>query len=618
MGILDSVISARAADVSSWRSVLDSAPTFTPRMRPEIGTSDDLTRILAIPRRPPIDLESGPTKDALVEIMTARLSRGPRQCACATIAPGRPCITRLLPVQAWALYEAPLANGLLAPVGTGAGKTGLDILIALVMPNVKRAVLLIPPGLREQLIQAYLLWREHFHVPSLVLERGAGYTVQGRPIVHVVPFSRFSRHESTELLESLKPDLIIVDEAHKLKDRRTTTTGRVLRYFAANPNTRMCAWSGTLTSNSLRDYAHLSAFALRENSPVPLDPHTVEEWCTAIDPSDFPAPAGALGALQGPGEDLYKGFQRRLKQTRGVVATDESACKSSLYMHRRKTPAMPAEVERHLKHLRTTWERPDGEELMTALDVASCAKQLALGFYYRWKFPKGEPRDLIERWFATRKAWNKEVRELLKNPVPHLDSPMLCENAAKRAIAGYTGDLPVWQSETYEEWAAVKDAVYHEQDTVWVDDFMAADAAHFAKACKSVIWYEYGAFGRRIAELTGLPRYGGGKAAEEGILAETGKTSIIASIKAHGTGRDGLQYHFDTQLITSQPSSGLLSEQLLARIHRPGQGADEVHTYLNLHTPEMCDALENAKRDAAYIEGTMGTRQKLLSATFTF
>jgi len=66
------------------------------------------------------------------------------------------------------------------------------------------------------------------------------------------------------------------------------------------------------------------------------------------------------------------------------------------------------------------------------------------------------------------------------------------------------------------------------------------------------------------------------------------------------------------------PSSGLKSEQLLAREHRPGQTEDEVHTYLYLHTDEMEDALESARRDAAYIEGTLGTKQKLLSCTFTF
>jgi hypothetical protein len=606
--------------IDEWRSVPEKSPfegrDF--RLRPAVGNSDDLKRIVQIPRRTPVDLEKGPTKDALVQLMTERLSRGPRaSCACQTIAPGRPCITELLPVQAWALYEAPIVGGLLAPIGTGGGKTGLGILMAMVM-NVKRAVLLIPPGLREQLARDYLLWREHFHVPSIVFERGQGHTIQGRPILHVIPYSRFSRHESTELLEQLKPDLIIADEAHRLKDKKTTTTGRVLRYLGANEATRLTCWSGTFTSKSIKDYAHLSAFALRENSPLPLLPAVVEEWSTALDPSDFPAPSGALSVLIGPGENLYSGFQRRLKQTRGVVATDEGACKSSLYLHKRNTPKIPDKIIDLMKNLRKTWVRPDGEELITSLDVAACAKQLALGFFYRWKFPRGESVEQIERWFAARKAWNKEVRELLKTPSPHLDSPMLAENAAKRAADGYTGPLPVWHSESYAEWIAVKNTVYHEQDTVWVDDYMARDAAEFGKKHRGVIWYEYGAFGHKVAELSGFPRYGGGDVAAKSILEERGKTSIIASIKAHGTGRDGLQFYFDTQLITSLPSSGLTNEQLLARLHRPGQTEDEVHTYLYLHTDEMEEALESARRDAAYIEGTLGTKQKLLTCSFTF
>jgi hypothetical protein len=615
MGLL-----AKLATAEDWRNVPEQSPFAGKdfRLRPAVGNSDDLQRIIKIPRRPPVDLEGGNTREAIVTIMTERLSRGPRSnCACQTIAPGRPCITTLLPVQAWALYEAPLVGGLLAPVGTGGGKTGLGILMAMVMKS-KRAVLLIPPGLRDQLARDYLLWREHFHVPSIVFERGQGHINRGAPVVHVVPYSRFSRHESTELLEQLKPDLVIADEAHRLKDKKTTTTGRVLRYLGANESTRLTCWSGTFTSKSIKDYAHLAAFALRENSPLPLEPNVVEEWSTALDPSDFPAPSGSLDALRGPSENLYQGFQRRLKQTRGVVATDEGACKASLYIHKRKTPEIPEKIQQLITDLRDTWVRPDGEELITALDVSACAKQLALGFFYRWKFPRGESVEVIERWFAARKAWNKEVREVLKNPQPHLDSPMLCENAAKRAIDGYTGPLPVWESETYAEWLAVKNTVYHEQDTVWVDDFMARDAVEFGRKSKGVIWYEYGAFGRKVEELSGFPRYGGGDIAAKAILEERGATSIVASIKAHGEGRDGLQYHFNTQLFTSQPSNGKTSEQLLARLHRPNQAEDEVHTYLYLHTPEMEDALDSARRDAAYIEGTLGTRQKLLSCAFTF
>jgi hypothetical protein len=349
-----------------------------------------------------------------------------------------------------------------------------------------------------------------------------------------------------------------------------------------------------------------------------LEPQIVEEWSTAIDPSDFPAASGALDALRGPGEDLYKGFQRRLKQTRGVVATDEGACKASLYLHKRKTPEIPSKIKDLIKDLRENWVRPDGEELITALDVSACAKQLALGFFYRWKFPRGESPETINKWFAARKAWNKEVRELLKNPEPHLDSPMLAENAAKRALDGYHGPLPVWESDTYADWIAVKETVHHEQDTVWVDDFMARDAHEFGKKHRGIIWYEFGAFGRKVEDLSGFPRYGGGDVAAKAILEERGKTAIIASIKARGEGTDGLQFHFSEQLITSMPSSGLKSEQLLAREHRPGQTEDEVHTYLYLHTDEMEDALESARRDAAYIEGTLGTKQKLLSCTFTF
>src|SRR5690606_7987102 len=105
------------------------------RSRPPVEPSVELNRVLAIPRRPPVDLESD-RAEALVELMTRRLRRQ-RLETCGCKIAGRPCINRLMPAQAWALYEAPLAQGLVGAIGVGHGKTGLDILAPMVFGDCK-------------------------------------------------------------------------------------------------------------------------------------------------------------------------------------------------------------------------------------------------------------------------------------------------------------------------------------------------------------------------------------------------------------------------------------------------------------------------------------------------
>lgn len=593
--------------------------------RGKVRDSDELRRVCMLFRRPPVELDGSTQGEALAELMTSRLARPPRECACAAM--GRPCITRLNAMQGWALYEAPLAGGLVGNIGVGHGKTLLDILMIMVIPGAKLALLLIPPGQRDQLLRDFKAVAEHFHVPSLIMGND-GTIIPGRPVLHVVPYSQFSRPESTSLMESLKPDLIISDEGQNLRHRATARTGRVLRYFVAHPNTRLCVWSGTLTAKSIKDFAHLSALALGEGSPLPLDPSVVEEWAGAVDPSEWPAPAGALWKLsvdasermRTEGGDIRQVMHRRLIETRGVISTKGGAVDATINIFDRVPPKMPKKLETMLYDLRQGWLRPDGEELVDILAVAKSARELACGFYYRWRFPKMEPVALIEEWFEKRKAWHRELRDQLKQRSEHLDSPLLLAKAAIRAWHDppYVGDLPVWYSETWRDWRDIRDKVYHESEAVWVDDYLARDAAKWCEEHRGIVWYEHDAFGRKVAELSGLEMHGGGPGAEAKILGIDGKASIIASIKSHGTGRDGLQRIYREQLVANPPSGGDAWEQLLGRLHRLGQDADEVDTYVYRHTPEMREAIDKAVRYAKYIEGITGNHQKLLASTCNF
>ena len=633
--------------------------------KPAIGSSPELSRILAIPRRDPLKLDitdadgnvlgTTPDAQAIVSLMNDRLGYDNPNCKCAELHPPRPCIKTLLPPQAWTLYEARLANGIAGAVGVGSGKTGLNILTPMVIPNVKVCVLLVPSTLQEQLLRDYDAWHQHFRLPNLILTdnrtRFPKGQATGLPTVYVVAYSMFSRAGSTSTLDQLHPDLIIADEAHKLRYRDTATTGRVIRYLKNNPDTRFCFWSGTITDKSIRDYAHLSYYALKDQSPVPIEPAIVDEWATAIDPGELQAPPGELLKFCKSGETLYDGFHNRLADTRGFVKTSSASFGGSIsFSERVLKQDVPKAVNERLHDLRESWQRPDGEEFADALSVAKCALELACGFYYKWKYPAGHvksqgcecerlqaaavtPEDkkkkcpacsrLIQKWLDARKSWHRELREKLKGErKEHLDSPLLCQNAAIRYEDNYSGDLPVWRSDSWVPWRDVKDLVDPVSEPVWIDTFLAEDAAQWGMEHKGLIWYDHNAFADKVREISkkldkngeGFTVHGGGKDAGKLILAEKGDRSIIVSVMAHSEGRDGLQYCFNKQLWVSPMKSAKEWEQGLGRLHRKGQKEDGIENWVYRHTKELRDSIEEAFRRSKYIQGTLHTYQRLLAA----
>lgn len=113
-----------------------------------VGESRDLRRVLALPRRPRPD---DATIASWAFALKAELGRGETKCECVTKYK-RHCCANLLPVQAWALTEARSVGGILGPIGVGHGKTLLDLLVSMVVPGCRTAVLLLPPNLKQQLL----------------------------------------------------------------------------------------------------------------------------------------------------------------------------------------------------------------------------------------------------------------------------------------------------------------------------------------------------------------------------------------------------------------------------------------------------------------------------------
>lgn len=587
-----------------------------------VGVSRDLRRVLALPRKRP-----GATLD--VESLRANVAA---PCSCLTKF-NKACCKELLPVQAEVLREARDVGGVLGPIGVGHGKSLCDLLTPMVVPGCKVAVLLIPSNLKQQMLESDLaFYGQHWKLPNVA---GGRWLVPGRPTLHIVAYSELSGSKATDLLYRIQPDVVIADEAHSVRNRTAARTKRFLRFFSDFPKARLFAWSGTLTSRSLRDYAHLSNIALKEGSPTPLHWPVVEEWAGHLDPGDFRTAPGALQQFGGSGDggDARKSYAKWLVNTPGVVSSgDVTSCQASLVFSERKL-VPPAKILQHIESVKASWQRPDGEELTDPMSVGRCVRELSCGFFYRWRWPRKEPQEVVDKWLKARKEWHKELREKLKHATPHMDSPLLCAKAAIRWRQGYvhierdsdgaevsrreippgtrSGPLPVWDSQCWAEWERVRDTAKPETEAVWLDRFAVLDSAAWLQEGPGLCWYEFDAFGRELVREARAVHAMPGKDGDKVVASLKGTESVVASIRSHGTGKN-LQM-FSRNLVPNPPSSGSEWEQLVGRTSRHGQQADEVTVEVYRHTAPMAEAVEKARALAKYIQDSFEGKQRLVS-----
>jgi hypothetical protein len=531
-----------------------------------ITNSVELSRILALPRRPH-DFSN-------IDDVTMMFRR-----------PGG--TMSFWPIQSAALIEAALADGLFAPIGVGFGKT----LITLALPeamDAERAVLLIPPALKDKTLRDIEFYSKHFSLP---IDR-----------IAIVKFSELSSAKKATILSDIGADLVIVDEAHALRHRSSARTKRVLRYARENPACRWAFLSGTMTTRSILDYAHLIELALRKNSPLPAGYRELKDWAGALDVNpQYTMMPGALRQLGG--ENAREGFRQRLVETTGVVATSETELGNSLLVTRR-TPSVPPVIAKAIRKVRSTWA-VGGEELSSALELWRVLRQLACGFFYRWVWQNDEPDY---EWLDARAEWNKEVRQKLKQSLEGMDSPLLCAQAAERHYLDH-GNGPRWASKHWAAWREQKHKPTPPTEAVWLSDFLVQESLDWAsERDRAIIWYEHKVLGERIAVRSGLPLFAAGTDASVST-----DPVIVCSMKTQGTGKN-LQHYYQS-LFTSMPPNGAIFEQVAGRTHREGQLADVVFVDWFGHTEAVQETLEAVIDDAKYIEETTGQRQKILYAT---
>jgi len=559
-----------------------------PEGTPAVALTDEVRRIERLPRRFFDD-------EQLVAEMTEAL-----KTPLGTM--------HLRKVQAQALFEIGTVGGLFGPMRVGAGKT----LISLLAPTVafaERPLLLVPASLVDKTKREERVLRHHWQLPEFV--RIMSYEMLGRVQ---------AEHALGSVVDGVRrgywPDLIVADEAHKLKNPKAACTRRVRRYMTNNPATKFVAISGTITKRSIKDFAHLMRWCLKEDAPLPRWHDELEIWADAIDERKGQlrrADPGALRVFCSPVEDQMwdqgerrtaarLALRRRFTDTPGVVATKETPIDASLDIKAIEPVISPA-IDEAFETLRNDFITPDGWPIADGLDMFRHARELALGFYYVW-----DPRPPAY-WLTARSAWAAFARQTIGR------SRTLDSELAVRNWVDATEDdegLPL-----LEEWREVRDDFEPNTVARWVDDSALEASAAWGAKNVGIIWTEHRCFAERLSKLSGLPYYGRkGLDAKGRYIEDHGRGSLIASISSNGTGRN-LQ-RWNRNLITSMPANGMQTEQLLGRTHRDGQLADAVLFEILVTCAEHVGAFEQALRDSRFVHDLNGSPQKMLDATIEF
>ena len=646
---------------------------YSPGTPFEVQDTPEFRRVLGLPRR---DWEAAAQHNDLYLRMTAAYKQ-------------REGTQEMRPIQASALADAHDKKGLLAPIAVGMGKTLISFLLPTVMRDVKRPCLLLPAGLIEKTWREFQVGplvdgvreplRKHWICPPAFLTRNSFDK-------HIISYEILGRDSGKEKLNNLRPDLIICDEAHKLRNPQAACTKKVWRYMLANPTTMFCGMSGTITKRSIRDYWHLAFWALRHNMPLPRPEAEMEKWAEALDEKKMDATArrqgGVLLQFCSP-EDLQeinpptrapgtlgltrtaqmpelqfrakltaarKGYQRRLRETPGIICSPDEDIDCSLVV-RRLDVEPNLDVQAYLETLREEWLTPNGDLLTMPTEVWRHARTLACGFYQRWQPPPSK------EWMDARRSWNWTVRQVL-DPVEgiyhsdyqhlNLDSPMqvalalsateareerfyLYDEDGETRLVDANGQeiyenrqVPAREPtiadphirNVYQRWKEVRSTYKINTVAEWIDDSMLRYCLDWMSrnGPANIVWVESRAFGQKLAEMAGTGFCSNGGLDANGVYIEDYKgRTVVASIKANSEGRN-LQYDWYKNLIVTVSPTGALVQQLIGRTHRLLQPEDTVYIDWICACEEQIRGHAQIMADARYIQESTGTSQKILFA----
>lgn len=576
---------------------------------------------------------------------------------------------RLMPGQAAAVLAYNLLGGGLFPLGVGQGKTLVSLLIAELAyrSGITKSIIFLPSQVYPQLMLHDLPhYRRKVTLSVPFIGMGDASPTQRRrsarsriAACHVMPYSTLSTRDAEDLLTSIAPQLVIADEAHNLKNSKAARTKRVQRLLRET-SPQLVAMSGTITSKSIMDYWHLISHALHLNSPLPLLPPLALAWAALIDAN---AEHNTSSSTSGPIMPLVRwanhhfpeeklpenvhGFRRayklRLVSSPGVVASGDADIGTSLILS--NTTAQVGDgvegwdrLNSMILDLRTKRITPVGDEIEHAIHAWKWAYELSAGFYNELYWPSPEQvakrarcavaqaEELLERAFdhhELQQEYHRALRKWLSTRSrPRLDTPMLVGLDMHNHGARNVGEAlyTAWRDMKLAEFDGMPERLSRPiRVCPYKIDAAVRWAAELEKGEGALIWYWHNEIGSWLFEelekagLNPLHCPAGPEGNTSIIDPANHNRPIVASIGAHGTGKN-LQA-LRRQIVVQWPRSAVAAEQMLGRVHRTGQTADEL-VVERLDTTWV-DALNFAAclNDAAYIHFT-AVRQKLMYASY--
>lgn len=510
-------------------------------------------------------------------------------------------------VQAWTLQEFYDFEGVWGWQEVGAGKT-LSMLLAPTVLQRKwndtgvkkkvRPLYIVPANLRnEKTLKIDVpFYRPHWDMFDWTED-------------NVLSYEALGREQAEKILEQKMPNLLLLDESHKVKNKSAAVTRRVLRFIQRYPDTVVMALSASALKDDIREIGHVLAITHGDHSPLPLSESSLDDWagCLShnIEPSARVAP-GALLEWCAEGESAEEGFRRRLSETPGVVIMRESDFDCALnIMERKLRKPPPLKIGQCIQKMRESWMTPSGDVIISGLEMSRHVKELAAGFFYRWLWPNNTP-DL--EWLEARKEWRKACRQAIKASGTRRVSYLTLDSEQPVETAVKAGQIP-FAEEAYKAWTEIRGRCDPKKQAVWVSEFLVDEIeAWMAESSEpGIVWTSHVAVLQKLRKR-GHPVYGGG---QNDIVLE--KNTCVASIDAHKEGKN-LQV-FGRSLWATVPQSGLTWEQGLGRYHRQGQTRDEVTAEVFLHTLELWLAFEHARSESRTVEKIIGTKPRLQRAT---
>lgn len=498
---------------------------------------------------------------------------------------------QLRPIQNKALKMAKDANGLVGLIGCGAGKTLISLLLGEVLA-VKRTLLLLPASLVKKTEIEASLYAQHFNFKMPT----------------ILSYEKLSFHTGIHLLKELKPELVVCDEAHKLKSLDSARTKRLAQYIYENRATKFVVMSGTLLNKSLHDLAHLAEWALRDRSPLPRNKRDVE----ALD-LILKGDANRFHYAQFKEMNNRKKFLARLQTCEGVVITNQENVKSSLRLNMWRLD-MPQDLKDAIKVCFEEGVVEGLEDFEVDLDAIAESDhlwededafasrglhQMTLGCIYYWDW-QGERND---EWLEARRNWSRAKRTIKDFNLQGFDSDFLIE----QNFYTLPQDAVDFFEEDYIAWQEVKDFVPPPKKREWLSDYMIHPCRKYLEDSKHpcILWVSLQEVGDKLSKELNIPYFGAGTEPPSEAI------DCILSIKAHATGKN-LQA-WQNNLVVHPVSDPSLIEQLIARTHREGQTADEVEITFFTHSI-FGSALNRATKQAYVVQESTNQPMRLCYA----